>query len=304
MTARRIAAAVGWAGAAAVAVRGAGGSYRLLQSLRWLSQARNGHAAGQTRRRHVLIVVPLLREQRLIQPTTAYLTAMAERWGPASVVLATTEREHVEREVVAQRLPELAAALRRRRTGCWLTARFGGALPSDELIRLAGVSGDHATDYPTVVRAAFDATPSTPDLAAKLAATSDRVFHHHATDPAATMVHQINGAVAAELERLGAQGVAPAEVWIAVYNADSRPHPHTLDALTAVPADARVIQQSALFTVETSRSGLSGVLCDGAALLQSRWTLAREIPRLRAQARQARSARRPLNNGGVPVHRF
>jgi hypothetical protein len=31
------------------------------------------------------------------------------------------------------------------------------------------------------------------------------------------------------------------------------------------------------------------VVCDGAALLQTRWTLAREIPRLRAQARQARA---------------
>ena len=172
-------------------------------------------------------------------------------------------------------------------------------LPAQELHRLAQASGDPAVDYAALVRDAFDAIPSTPDLAARLAAASGgRVRHHHVADPCAGMAEQINAAAAAEFDRLAATGVEPARVWVGIYNADSRPHPDTLTALAALAAlavtepDARVVQQSALFTANLrARPGLGGVFCDGAALLQSRWTLAREIPRLRAQARQARRSR-------------
>jgi Glycosyl transferase family group 2 len=58
--------------------------------------------------------------------------------------------------------------------------------------------------------------------------------------------------------------------------------------------DARIVQQSAVFT----RSLGAGLLTDGAAMLQSRWTLAREIPRLRRQAAYARTP--PARAGGVP----
>lgn len=82
---------------------------------------------------------------------------------------------------------------------------------------------------------------------------------------------------------------------MAVYNADSRPHPATLDAVAHLAGGApelgsRIVQQSALFTtnLRVFPSGVRGAVLAGAALLQSRWTLAREIPRLRRQARQAR----------------
>lgn len=291
MNERSALAAVCWAGAAAVAVRGADGSVRVAQSLRWLRRRPTALAAGE-RRRQLLLIVPVLREQRLVRETTRYLLELADRWGPATVVLASTGRELSDREKARQRLPQLAASLRRRRTPAWLAARFAGLLPADQLHHLAAESGQSGMDYLAGVSAAFDAVPTTPELAEAIAAGDGRVVHHHVPDPGAAMVHQINAAVAAELRRLGGEGAKPDEVWIAVYNADSRPHPQTVEALAMVEAGARVVQQSALFTIGQGRAGVGGAVCDGAALLQTRWTLAREIPRLRAQARGARASRR------------
>ncbi|MBL6280165.1 hypothetical protein JMF97_28785 [Micromonospora fiedleri] len=300
MTARH-AAALCWAATAAVAVRGITGAAQTAASLRWLRRHRpaaDATAADKANHgRHVLLILPMLREQTVIAPTVDYFTALAQSWGSATIVLATTEREHHDRHGAAGRLGELAAALRRRRTVAYLSRRFAGVLPADLLGQLAEASGDPTVDYRSRVEAAFQELPSTPELAAKLAADSNgRVRHHHHPDAGAVMVHQINHAGDAELRRLASAGVAPEAVWIGVYNADSRPHPDTLDALAAAPPAARVVQQSALHTLTLGGgSGLGGAVADGAALLQSRWSLAREIPRLRAQAAQAqrRSARWP-----------
>jgi len=105
------------------------------------------------------------------------------------------------------------------------------------------------------------------------------------------MADQVNYAAHGELDRLSAAGIAPERVWLAVYNADSSPDLQTLakvaGLLTARP-DAQIIQQSAMFTHSLG----AGIFADGAALLQSRWTLAREVPRLRRQSAQARAAGR------------
>lgn len=288
-TLRRVVTGICWAAAATVAIRGVSASYHTAASLRWLRY----HQAAQPEatQRHVLLVLPLLREQRLISDTTARLAEMAEKWGNATVVLVTTEREHTNRAAAATRLDALAACLRRKRSSAYLTAQYARVLPASDLCWLADQSGDRARDYPQLLRELFGTTPSTPTLAARLAADSGgRVRHHHVADPQAGMVQQINTAVAAELHRLTTDGITPDDVWIGVYNADSRPHPDTLSALAACPPDSRVVQQSALFTVDSpSPDRCRRVFTTGAALLQSRWTLAREIPRLRAQARQARN---------------
>ena len=288
MTARRLLAAVCWTAAAAVSAPGITGTYHAAASRSWLR--RNRPTSG-TDRPQVLMVVPALREQRVLADTVAYLTKLAEEWGPATVVLATTEREHVQRQAATVRLPEVAEALRRHQSVRQLSDRFAGVLPAHVLADLAEASGRPNVNYPAIVQAAFDEVPTTPALASKVAADSGgRVRHHHVVDPAAAMVQQINAAVHAELARLDSENVDPQQVWIGVYNADSRPHPDTLHALLALPADTQVAQQSALFIADPA-AGRAGMWAEGAALLQSRWTLAREIPRLRAQARQAR--RRP-----------
>ncbi len=239
-------ARLAWAAATAVAVRGVSGAVNTLSSLAWLRNAGTGQAvADNSGQPFIVLILPLLREQRILAETVGYFTDLATQHGQASVVLVTTERER------------------------------------------------HASGP---VQAA-DPWPSTIDMARMLTAeASTGVMRHlHYADVAGVMVHQVNFAAHTELARLAEDGIDPQQVWVAVYNADSRPHPATLDAVAhlaggGLEPGSRIVQQSALFTTNLRAfpSGVRGVVLAGAALLQSRWTLAREIPRLRRQARQAR----------------
>lgn len=232
MNIRRLLVGLAWVGAGAVLVRGVSGSCNVASSLRWL--ASRPRAGQRTDRPCFLFVLPMLREQRLIESAIERFHGMAVEWGAACVAVVTTEREYAE------------------------------AAPD---------CGD---------------TP-TPDLAAALAERFGPVVrHYHVPDAGAIMVDQVNFAVRLELKRLANEGIDARRVFVAVYNADSRPDPRTLSAVAALAAadsDVRVVQQSALFTEGLGRHGATA---DGIALLQSRWTLAREIPRLRRQAAQAR----------------
>lgn len=285
-----MAAAAGWAGTIAVALRGITGTRGLLSSLAWLS---SGHHPGpQPPARPgpcFVLILPLLREQQMIASTTGWLAGLDPSWGQSSVALVTTEREHAERLCAREQLPRLAAALSRRRP----VTRFLGVLPQDRLDKLTHWAGRPVAECLAAVRAEFAALDTTPALAARLASGHQGqmpVRHYHLPDPAGSMAGQVNHAARAELSRLRAAGRDPGQVWLAVYNADSRPGPATLAAVAAHLAthpDTQIIQQPAVYTCGPG----AGVLADGAALLQSRWTLAREIPRLRRQAARTRAAR-------------
>lgn len=128
-------------------------------------------------------------------------------------------------------------------------------------------------------------SPSTHTIVADFIATevtdgTVRCVHVNRAD--GRLAHQLNRALAEVHDPTG---------WIAVYNADSRPHPHTIAgfraALAAQP-DAVVFQQPALFFANDGdlAPGAWRWLVRATATLQSRWTLAHEIPRLLRQ-RQA-----------------
>lgn len=246
---RAVAGRLAGTAAVAVTVRGVTGTANTLSSLRWLRAAAPVDRTVPDAAQHVVVIVPLLREQRVLADTVEVFTKLAKRHDRAVVVLVTTEREYHE---------------------------------------------------PDPARLADPFAPTSIDLARTLTgeAPVGLVRHLHYPDPTGVMVDQVNYAARVELARLADEGLDPQRVWVGVYNADSRPNPTTLDllgpaagagpALTQAP---RIVQQSALFTtnLHTFPPGLRGAVLAGAALLQSRWTLAREIPRLRRQARQARA---------------
>jgi Glycosyl transferase family group 2 len=288
MSTRRALARAGWAGVAAVTLRGITGSRQVFSSLAWLSRDQQpGQSPDGGQGRHLVVIVPLLREQRLIADTVCRMTDFASGWLDASVALVTTEREHADRRAAALRLPSIAGALSRGRS----VAGVRAVLPRDRLEALTAHAGQSADHCLRAVQAAFEALESTPDMAARLAGDGGwpvRVRHYHLPDPAGIMAGQVNYAARAELRRLGRAGIDPTRVWLAVYNADSQPSPATLPAvarLLDMHPDAQIIQQPAVFTASPG----GDMAADGAALLQSRWTLAREIPRLRRQAALARA---------------
>lgn len=251
--ARTIAARMCWAATAAVAVRGAGGTRNAVSSLAWLDRHQPSvlaPARGDAPPLRVVVILPMLREQRVIADTLAYFADLARRCSMAvSLAVVTTAREHAE-----------AAPPGGPR---WAATTNGLAADLVAALRRDGVQAEHY-DYP---------------------------------DPDGAMAHQVNYAAEQEIRRLAAAGVPPQRVWLAVYNADSRPHPATFAGFTDLAARRgaageapRLVQQSAVFTANLVELACRrfGVVLIGAALLQSRWTLAREVPRLRQQARQAR----------------
>lgn len=312
MRTRAVLTAVSWAGTAAVAVRGLTGTRNVAASLAWLRSDEprlepmpvhadlrpNGPSP------HFVLILPMLREQRLIADAVMRFAELAGTWPDSSLVVVTTERERVERIRAERQAPVLAKALASRTSPRRVMGRFLGVLSRQELERLATtVAGQPYERCLSAVQAALGDVPNTDTLAGELVAKARAdgldARHYHCPQPDATMVHQINHAARAEIDRLSADGVDSTRIWVVIYNVDSQPDQATLTAaattisrLAAGPGPApRILQQSALFTANLHQihSGIAGMVLTGAALLQSRWTLAREIPRLRRQSTQART---------------
>jgi len=279
----RVAAAVGWAGAVAVAIRGVGGAVRTAESLAWLSAPtpcpKDG---GDARAVRFVLVLPLLREQAVIADTLACFEKMATGWPGTVLLVVTTAREDAERARSERRLDALVRALADGVPVTRVASRFAGVLPRVQLRALAGeLTGQPYGVCRQRVRSAFAALPSTPQLAAKLCgqarARGVDIRHVHYPRTSGAMAHQVNYAAG---QILGpATSNERGRWWIGLYNADSRPHPGTLAAVAVRAADpsTRVVQQSALFTgnVSAMPPGPGGLAVAGAAWLQSRWTLAR-----------------------------
>ncbi|MBN1172924.1 MAG: hypothetical protein JXA67_12180 [Micromonosporaceae bacterium] len=123
-------------------------------------------------------------------------------------------------------------------------------------------------------------------------ATMAGVTHLHHPDPQAVKADQLN--LAADWCLSALDGQSPTDVFLVVYDADSRPPADSLDHFTRAVAahpNAGVFHQSSRFVVRPSaRSAtvLRRVLVAGGAVRASRFVLAYEIPRLRNRLHRAR----------------
>jgi hypothetical protein len=126
------------------------------------------------------------------------------------------------------------------------------------------------------------------------AADGDRVVHLHVADERACKGDQLNAAVTACTE----SARDPHQCLVVIYDVDSRPEPSSLIdfglAALAWPT-SNVFHQSAKFEVRGWPASLGERLADAGALLQNRFVLSTEIPRLRARHPDARRAQRALS---------
>jgi hypothetical protein len=287
-----------WVAASVLAARGMSGTVNAASSVRWLRQ---DLAPGPAAPMRFVLIVPLLREQALIGPLVRALSALAVTHPATSIALVTTEAENAARLHDLVRAAALADALTSGMPPRRIVARFLGLLPAADLEELARrARGQDRERCAELAAAAVAANRPTPDLAAGHAAQARDVpvRHWHYPEPDGGMVQQLNYAIHAETQRALAESAGLDELFFVIYNADSRPHPDTLRAaarLIAAHQDApggpaRLIQQSTVFTANLPDlpPGLPGTVLEGAAWLQSRWTMSREIPRLRRQANSAR----------------
>jgi Glycosyl transferase family group 2 len=284
-----------WIGAYVLAARGVSGTVNALSSLRWL---RREFPASPGAGMRFVLVVPLLREQALIGPLVQGLDSLATTHPGTSIALVTTEAENAARLHDPNRAARLAAALATDVRPGRLVARFLGVLPAVELEALARrAHGQDQQRCAALAAAALAANQPTSELAAELA-SAGTVRHWHYPELDGGMVQQLNYAIRGETEHARAEGTSLEELFFVIYNADSRPHHGTLRAaaaMIAAHADApggpvRLIQQSAVFTANLADlpASSAGAVLEGAGWLQSRWTMSREIPRLRRQADYAR----------------
>ena len=292
--------AAGWAAATALALRGASGTVNAASSLRWLRTA--SEARYEELGVRFTVVVPLLREQALVGDLAGRLTQLAGTHPGTRVALVTTEAEYAAREHGVRRAAELAGALAAGTRPDRIVSRFLGLLPAGALEGLADAA--HGQDHARcreLTDAALGACRPTPELAAELAASCEVITHYHYPERDGGMVHQLNYAIRAETGRARAAGDSLERLFLVIYNADSQPHPATLNAAAALVANREnaaggpvlLIQQPTVFTANMTGlgGGLPGMVLAGAGWLQSRWTLSREIPRLRRQAAAARAGR-------------
>ncbi|SDQ28472.1 glycosyltransferase family 2 protein [Pseudovibrio sp. Tun.PSC04-5.I4] len=124
---------------------------------------------------------------------------------------------------------------------------------------------------------------STYDLVQEMISHNPQQGLHLVHDPRqnGSMAHQINFAFT-EMRRTRMIGD---DDYIAIYNADSRPHPATMRWVYSQIINQNtfdVFQQSALFI--RNFNDLNGILAKANALYQSFWTLSHEIPRLLNQS--------------------
>ena len=97
--------------------------------------------------------------------------------------------------------------------------------------------------------------------------------------------------------------------FIAIYNADSRPHPKTIELfyeqLYNYPS-AKIFQQSSVFLKNfdklSTRSRLVNMFLKSSAILQTRWTFAHEFPRLLRQSVSKSKLYKKLANAHVVGH--
>lgn len=114
------------------------------------------------------------------------------------------------------------------------------------------------------------------------------IRHLHYPHIDGKMVDQVNYAFTKVLDESSRKN--DDDVFLALYNADSRPHLDTLQWVSSLAAvsDGRVFQQSSVFfdnfkSLSRGNGLLSTRLLQANAVLQTRWTLAHEIPRLLRQ---------------------
>lgn len=201
-------------------VRGVTTMFFLEKSLKWFRNNYRKQNINPKSLPRLIIIIPVLREQKRIIPTLDYFIQSFGRY-PIKIKVATTQKEY-EKDLEHKSTQDLVE-------NYIYTKNF------QDLVEVI--------DYPQTK---------------------------------GKKAHQLNYVI---------EKVEKNTDFIAVYDADSRPHKDTLKAFyeqIKVHPEAEVFQQSALF-INNYRK-ISDPLLRASAILQSRWTLAHEMARLLRQS--------------------
>ncbi|TDE32138.1 glycosyltransferase [Actinomadura sp. 6K520] len=257
------ASALAWAAATGLVARHGAGAWELAGTVSWLARHDLGPLPPQLPGPPVQIVVPVLREQEHVGAALAWWRTILPLFEGMSLTLVSTAREDHDRALLARAACD----------GPVTRARFSQLTPHEL----------------SALRAVRRRGPMTAKDAAAILAQSPRtreVIDRELADAPDERIKHLTypglGRKAAQLNH--AARLLPPGGYLAVYDVDSRPDPKALAMVYARLADRPpVVQQHALHTVPSHRGGPAR----GAAMLQSIWTLRREIPYARRHHRSA-----------------
>lgn len=279
----------------------------MLASVRWLKQSEPRISPDYQEYPLIILLLPVLREQRVIQETLNVLAHLKYPFERLRICVITTEKELAQRTQAQSKLDSLARDIATKRIPpALLLEKYLGLFSEDTLTSIISIAQDK--DSEVAVReylySVFHAYPTTMDLVEESVDQLNRqpgmplFIHLHYPETEGDVNQQLEYALQQMPACLNVENFSPSSSYLAVYNADSRPHRGTLELvgdLSRGYADQNgsyppAFQQSALFLENFSHVGKrrGGLVLQAAALLQSRWVLSHEIPRLRRQSYSAR----------------
>ncbi|KKQ85204.1 MAG: hypothetical protein UT08_C0009G0038 [Candidatus Woesebacteria bacterium GW2011_GWB1_38_8] len=244
-----------------------------------------------------IICIPMLREQRVVSETLRYFSELNYPKDKYQIVIVTTSKEVVEKNRKSKLLNKLARDISQGKELKTILNRYLGLLPYDWLEAI--YKKCRSKSYLLVfkkVKNAYKQLPTTFDLANNEAKTINSRFKSKLITvinypyTKGFMSHQINYVV-----RKLAKNKHNANSIFAVYNADSRPNPNTLQQVAFTLKEfeeetgikPNIVQQSSLFTLNYNKypKTFTGNILKAAALFQTKWTLVWELTRFRTQSR-------------------
>lgn len=277
----------------------------IVASVRWLKQ-KVADPNQPSEEPFIAIVLPVLREQQLIIDTMQVFAQLKYPLERLRIFVVTTEKEIFQREQARHKLKSLATDIAGKRLPTsLLVEKYLGVFPEHilkEVILAAEKKHGEAEVY-HLLSAAFDTCPSTIDLVKEQVSVINGqagvplYTHLHYPGSSGDMNQQLEYALQQLPHYIVAQDIDRERAYIAIYNADSRPHADTLHTVARLcesyfeqhSSYPPALQQSAIFLENVNRLGskVSSLLLQAAAILQTRWVLSHEIPRLRRQSYSA-----------------
>lgn len=279
---------------------------KMVTSIRWLKREERFPAPGDEDQPFIITLLPVLREQRLITDTLQAFARLKYPQQRHRIFVITTEKELAQREEAKVRLVSLAKDIASKQFSLsFLVEKYLGVFSEDVLKKVLATARRKESDgeIHTFLRQVFDAYPTTIDLVKEDIAFLNKqagmpLFTHlHCPRVDGNMGQQLQYAVEQLPFHFSNEDMPKSHAYLAIYNADSRPHPDTFEYLAKTCGNYRlqhhslppIMQQSAIFLENWSNLGssLKGLLLQSAAILQTRWVMSHEIPRLRRQSRGA-----------------
>lgn len=282
------------------AIKGLKTNISIIQTIKWIKYNNtkpNYIFDIKNKYPYIILVIPVLREQRVIKETVKSLISLGYPNSLLKVIVVTTEKEISQRNKDRGRVESLIHDLSNGVSQNLIAERYLGLFTLEQLTGIYEyIKNFNPTAIAQYVYQIYDTSPSTIDIVTQLVKelnielTTPILYGVHYPYIDGVMAHQLNY-VAKHLNEILDCHIDPNNTYFGIYNADSSPNAETLNYIGYDALQYRqiygqipeVYQQSSLFTRNFFNvpKGISGYILKSSSIFQTRWTLGNEIPSIR-----------------------